>query len=115
METKIAVRESAATAKHFIEIKKYNTGTGMETKITVRESTATDKYFTDIKIYNSDSKIYTDERSGVINFNFIFISIADRRANLKKFYFKYFPECKSEYVKVTVFPDSRIFYKGRKL
>ena len=29
METKIAVRESAASAKHFTDIKKYNSGTGV--------------------------------------------------------------------------------------
>ena len=115
METKIAVRESEATAKHFTDIKIYNSGTGMETKITNGESTATDKYFTDIKKYNSDSKIYTDERSGVINLNFLFISKADRLTILKKLYYKYFPECKTEYVKVTVFPVSLIYNKGRKL
>ena len=115
METKITVRESAATAKHFIDIKKYNSGTGMETNITDRETSATDRHFTDIRKYNSASIIYNDDRSGATNFNCIFISKADRFTNLKKFYYKYSHICKSECVKVTVFPGSRKSNKGRKL
>jgi len=40
-----------------ISLRKYNTGTVMETKIAVRESAASAKHFTDIKKYNSGTGV----------------------------------------------------------